>query len=339
MFLSVIISCHNCRDYIQKVMNSLVIQNFDDMEVIISDDCSDDNFMEVVEKYKGLLDIKYFKTNKHKYHCPGNTRRDGLSHATGEWVTFMDHDDTFKENAFNTVRYYLNENKDQYDDIQLVFTPVQKVDMNGNPIKVIDAVTWLHGNFYKRSFLEKHDINFKEDLFGNEDLYFNNRVQAEIAGNNYRILNISSPLYNWYSNPKSLSNTRQGDDVLGYTEKYFGDYLYANSIPHIEGYKKYTNLHDKFRREMLQAMMYSYIYYERALYQYKDENLLKEMLYEIKKTYDLICDTLGIGCGYVVSYMTEDVKRFNDARSLISELSGAYIETHGVGEFFEMLSK
>lgn len=48
MFLSVIVSCYNCRNYINRVLNSLLIQNFNDFEVIISDDNSTDGFMEIV---------------------------------------------------------------------------------------------------------------------------------------------------------------------------------------------------------------------------------------------------------------------------------------------------
>jgi glycosyltransferase involved in cell wall biosynthesis len=160
-------------------MNSLLVQDFDDMEIIISDDNSTDNFMEIVDKYKALLNIKYFPTNKHKYHCPGNTRLDGLSHATGEWVTFIDHDDELIPGSFKTVYDTLNNNL-QYN-IPFIFSPVQRVDVNGNST-LLEAITWLHGNFYKRQFLIDNDINFKEDLYGNEDLYFNNLVNGHLTG-------------------------------------------------------------------------------------------------------------------------------------------------------------
>ena len=166
MFLSIIVSCHNCKPYIKRLLNSLVIQDFQDMEIIISDDDSTDGFMEYVEPYKALLNIKYFKVGEHKYHCPGNTRKDGWKHAEGEWITFMDHDDELLPNSLNTVKESLLANS-QYN-IPFIFSPVQRVDSNGNLVN-LDAVTWLHGNLYKKSFLKENNIDFKEDLYENED--------------------------------------------------------------------------------------------------------------------------------------------------------------------------
>ena len=89
MFLSVIVSCHNCKDYIKKVLNSILIQNFNDVEVIISDDSdtekllSDNKYLSELSKdlaangdkilsivcfylrhiSKQLIDIKTVRTN------------------------------------------------------------------------------------------------------------------------------------------------------------------------------------------------------------------------------------------------------------------------------------
>ena len=331
MFLSIIVSCHNCKPYIKRLLNSLVLQDFEDMEVIISDDNSTDGFMEYVDQYKSLLNIKYFKVGEHKYHCPGNTRRDGWHHAEGEWITFMDHDDELLPNSLKAVKKSLEDNS-QYN-IPLIFSPVQRIDANGNAVN-LDAVTWLHGNLYKKRFLVENNIDFKEDLYGNEDLYFNNLVNGNITGQGLSILKMQNPIYRWNYNSASLSNSTFGE--LDYTEKYFGDYLISNSEPHIECYYKYPQKADHFKREMTQAMLYSYFYYQRALYNCGKKKTA-EMLQNIKNTFQNIKEVLGIEAKDLIADFSKDVTRYNESRNIISQLSGQFVETQSLSQFFKAL--
>ena len=331
MFLSVIVSCHNCKPYIKRVLNSILIQEFDDLEIIISDDHSTDGFMEEVNKYNDLLNIKYFKTDTHKFHCPGNTRMDGWKHASGDWITFIDHDDEFLPGAFNQMKASLEANA-QYN-IPFVFSPVQRIDANGN-VSLLDAVTWLHGNFYKRSFLIENNINFKEDLYGNEDLYFNNLVNGIITGKGYSILKLDSPMYKWICNTESLSNSKIGD--LDYTEKYFGDYLISNSEPHIRCYNEFSQKHNHFKRELTQAILYSYFYYQRALYN-NGKKKVEQMYIDIKNTYNKILSVLNLTTKDLIKEFESDVTRYNDARNIICQLSGGFIETQSIQQFLKGL--
>lgn len=331
MLLSVIISCHNCRPYIKRLLNSLIVQEFDDFEVIISDDESTDNFMELVDLYKNLLDIKYFKVGKHKFHCPGNTRMDGWKHASGEWITFIDHDDEFLPGSFKTVFTQLQANS-QYN-IPFIFSPVQRLETNGN-ISNLDATTWLHGNFYKKQFLIENNIDFKEDLYGNEDLYFNNLVNGTIAGKGLSILKMPCPVYKWIANTESLSNKKTSD--LDYTEKYFGDYLISNSEPHIRCYKEFPNKQEHFKRELTQALLYTYFYYQRAVYNNGKKNVV-EMLNAIKDTFSKIKSELNLTTKDIITELTSDTTRYNDARNIINLLSGQFIESQSITQFLKSL--
>lgn len=55
--LSVILPCYNVAQYIERAVNSILRQDFDDYEVIIVNDGSPDNLMEVCEKWGGY--VKY----------------------------------------------------------------------------------------------------------------------------------------------------------------------------------------------------------------------------------------------------------------------------------------
>lgn len=337
MFLSVIISCHNCKPYIKKLLTSIVIQNFDDVEVIISDDNSTDGFMEEVNKFNALLNIKYFKTDKHKIHCPGNTRRDGLRHATGEWVTFIDHDDYFAPEAFKIVYGAIQSLTPEQQSASFVFSKIAQVTTEGQYINTLDAPTWLHGNFYKRSFLLENDINFKEDHFGNEDLYFNNQVYTYLEALNIPRIDIDASLYNWVANTESLSNTAiQGTDCT-YTEKYFKDYIYSNSEPMFMIYQKIPKMRDSALKKLIDALLLGYFYYERAIYLYKDSEIITEMLQSIKELYSKIINVFGVSKQYIIDTLYTDPNQVLGVKTLISQLSGNFIEKHSINEFINNL--
>ena len=331
--LSVIISCYNCKPYIKEVLNSILIQGEDDLEVIISDDNSTDGFMEIVDQYRSLLNIKYFKVGPHKIHCPGNTRRDGLSHATGDWVTFMDHDDQFQPGSFQMVKREFE--KVGEPDINFVYTPVNKIDLNGNA-EAVEAVTWLHGNFYRRQWLIDNDINFREDLYGNEDLYFNNLVYGTMAGTGEHYIKIATPIYNWYARPESTSNKKE-EGVLQYTEKYFGDYLIANSEPHFIGAQKYPSQRQHFEDELTQMLLFAYLYYQRAIYTYKNEEILKDMLNAIKETFEKTKEILNVDTQYIITNLTSNLDRYWGSVDIIGKLSGKFVPDKSIKDFYNSL--
>ena len=336
MFLSVIVSCHNCKDYIKRVLNSLVLQDFNDFEVIISDDNSTDNFMEIVSSYKQLLNIKYFKTEEHKYHCPGNTRRDGWKHATGEWITFMDHDDAFIPGAFKFLYNTVTGAEEKYN---FMYSPVMRVNANGEEIGRLDAITWLHGNFYNRQWLIDNGIDFKEDLFGNEDLYFNNLVYAVLNGKEEKYWTVNTPFYQWYSLPESLSNTTPTNTDCGYTEKYFGDYLLANFEPYMIMLNRYKKKTEYYRNNILRLFIYSYFYYERALFTFKDEKVISKMLEDIKKTFEQYKESdLHGSKEELITAAFGNVDEYIKQRETIFELSGKFIETHSFKEFLNIIN-
>lgn len=330
MFLSVIVSCYNCRETIKRVLNSLVVQSFSDFEVIISDDKSTDDFMKVVDKYKSLLDIKYFQTTC-SVHCPSNTRRGGLSHANGEWVTFIDHDDAFTPNAFQAFIDTYNSTEEK---LPFFYSPVNHVTKDGAS-QILEAQTWLHGNFYNRQWLIDNGINFKENLLGNEDLYFNTQVYDILKATNTNFWTCTTPIYNWYVEQNSLSNTIV--DGADYTEYYFADYLTACIEPRIDIAKKYPGILASLRQESASVFLYAYFYYERAVFKYKDAPVLKSMLQATKQAMQ---EFFGFFYGDVeelYATFSSDVNRYNEQRQIVSNCSGPFVETHSLKEFFNLV--
>lgn len=82
-FLSVVVPAYNCLDTLGNVLSSIAVQqNNNEIEVIIADDCSTDDYTKMIEYYSTILSIQYIKLEKNS--GPGVARQVGLDHATGK---------------------------------------------------------------------------------------------------------------------------------------------------------------------------------------------------------------------------------------------------------------
>lgn len=97
--ISVIIPLYNFEKYIGECLDSILIQTFQNYEVIIVNDCSTDNSRQIVETYLEKFDGRLKIYDNEKNSGVSFSRNRGLLLAQGEYVFFMDADDMFTPNA------------------------------------------------------------------------------------------------------------------------------------------------------------------------------------------------------------------------------------------------
>lgn len=97
IMVSIIIPVYNCEKYIEKCINSIINQTYKDFEVIIVDDGSIDNSIEICNKL--IKTDKRFKITRQTNQGVSCARNQGLELAKGEYITFIDSDD-WVENTF-----------------------------------------------------------------------------------------------------------------------------------------------------------------------------------------------------------------------------------------------
>lgn len=89
---SIIVAAYNIEEYIERAVESIEKQTFQDIELIIVDDCSTDGTGKVVtdlcSKYNNIIYVKHQENKK-----AGGARNTGLSIAKGEYILFLDGDD------------------------------------------------------------------------------------------------------------------------------------------------------------------------------------------------------------------------------------------------------
>ena len=115
-FLSIIIPVYNSRNSIISLLNSLISAkkvNFQEIELILVDDCSQDNSLELIEKwltFKGST-FKGVKTLSLKKNSgPALARNIGVKYAKGKVVLFLDSDvEVYSNTLFEIIRSFKND--------------------------------------------------------------------------------------------------------------------------------------------------------------------------------------------------------------------------------------
>ena len=107
-FFSIIIPTYNRANLIQPTLDSILAQTFSSWECIIIDDGSTDNTKEVIHEYCE-------KDDRFRYVYQENAERsaarnNGIRHAQGEWICFLDSDDLYATNHLAELAEYLEGN-------------------------------------------------------------------------------------------------------------------------------------------------------------------------------------------------------------------------------------
>lgn len=99
--ISVIIPVYNAEKYIQQCLSSILIQTFQDYEVIVVDDCSTDDSIKIIELMMPIFKdkLKLIKRSKNS-GSPAIPRNIGMRCSRGKYISFIDNDDVFTKNTF-----------------------------------------------------------------------------------------------------------------------------------------------------------------------------------------------------------------------------------------------
>ena len=108
--VSVVISMYNSSITIQETVESVLNQSFRDFEILVIDDCSEDESTYIVDE----ISKKDSRVILHKTHTnsggPAEPRNIGIREAKGDYIAFLDSDDIWLPEKLQVQLGYLNEN-------------------------------------------------------------------------------------------------------------------------------------------------------------------------------------------------------------------------------------
>lgn len=112
MKFSIVIPVYNVEKYIDRCLNSVLKQSYKDYEVIIVDDESPDNSIEIINKYVNIDDR--FKVYSKKNGGLSDARNFGVKKTSGDYLIFLDSDDYIEKDLL----FNLNEVVSNYDMVK-----------------------------------------------------------------------------------------------------------------------------------------------------------------------------------------------------------------------------
>jgi glycosyltransferase involved in cell wall biosynthesis len=120
---SVIIPLYNKENYVEKAINSILNQTYNNFEIIIIDDCSTDLSYEIAKKNVSEK-IRLIKHDKNKGLSA--SRNTGILNSKAEYITFLDADDVWKPTYLEEIKSLI----DTYPEAKLFATNYEEVYPN-----------------------------------------------------------------------------------------------------------------------------------------------------------------------------------------------------------------
>lgn len=207
--LSIIVTSRNTENYIKQAIESIKKQKYyteESIEIIIVDDVSTDNTIEVINSinYDNKINIIQNRENV----GPGESRNIGVRHASGRYIAYLDGDDYFANNYLETVLPYLDGgiydlillNYSRFYDESGEFYETSKIG-----IALDEQYTAAWNKVVKSSVAKK--VPFLKDNLKWEDVYYTVTLNEEV-----KIATVvSSSLYSYRRRPGSISFSGKAD--------------------------------------------------------------------------------------------------------------------------------
>lgn len=234
--LSIIIPVYNVENYLRKCLDSVICPGISDYEIICVNDGSTDSCPEILAdyaaKYPGLINLIDRKNGG-----VGDACNAGIQNACGKYITFLDSDDYYCENAVSEILAECRGNDD------IIIFDMLSVKENGEKISLSRGCARCEGEFsleeYPQLLMDYPSrVNkiFRRELFSVENISFPARVWFE----DYRIIPrlyphcrnikyIRRAWYNYVQQPSSITHspnlirnleiTEASDEILAYYKK------------------------------------------------------------------------------------------------------------------------
>lgn len=239
--VSIIIPTYNCVNEVEKCIQSVLNQSYDNIEIIIIDDCSSDGTQERIKNLHDKNKIKTFYNSTNK--GVSYSRNRGIKEASGKYIMFLDGDDFLEENTIEETLNFAKENnleivkfnfvkdiygisvynKSVYEHRKII----RDNDFKDIYYKMIKGYAFSSCCFQliKSSILK--NIRFKEDLTYGEDMLFSLELYTIASSFGY----YDKPFYHYVIKSNSITRDNNiekkerilNNSILVYSKYY--DYL------------------------------------------------------------------------------------------------------------------
>lgn len=287
--ISVIVPIYNVEKWLPRCLDSILIQTFTDFELILVDDGSPDNSLQICKEYKEK--DKRIRIFVKENGGLSDARNFGIKHAQGKYIIFIDGDDFIDKEYINKLYAAITENH-----AQIAMCGYYMTDETGNKLnvtmssrelnipnskKVISGRELLKYTYGENGFANEgvwtkiYLADIFNPLFFKKDRLFEDAwIAPYLFYNIKRVALVHSPLYNYVQRNGSIVNSNW--DAKKFKDK--NDY-------HIDRLKFYKNKDDQELYELSVGDYIDWIWFTVRSYSLstKEINYLQDQIRKISR--------------------------------------------------------
>ena len=227
--ISIVIPAYNIGAYLNLCLNSIIAQTYKDYEVIIVDDGSTDDTLNIANRYcnnDNRISVIHIENHGVSY-----ARNIGINKAKGDYITFIDGDDWLEEKYLEILyNNIINNHADvsvcsyfySYDDRETRFliteSDTELIDNLTSLCQMADPhkmwVGWAWGKLYSIKIIKNYNIKYDESISICEDSLFN----VMYLNHAKKIVKSNVPLYHYRIRQQSATRLANENPVKTYTK-------------------------------------------------------------------------------------------------------------------------
>lgn len=223
--ISVVVPVYGVKDYIEMSVESICRQDFKGFELILVDDGSPDNSIELAEKVlKRYEQVRYRVISQENKGLP-TARNTGLRAAEGEYICYIDSDDVITPDYLSSLyaACELNQTKAAFTDYEVVHLNQRNGhDDVDKGVSILSREELLRNNMLRsirihlcammiqHDFIKEHDLYFNESLRYGEEVDYTWRMFPLLE----RVSYIRAAKYKYLVRKGSLMTAQQAEKVI-----------------------------------------------------------------------------------------------------------------------------
>lgn len=184
--ISIVVAVYNAEKTLEKCVNSLLKQTYENLEIILVNDSSSDNSFNICKKYS-IIYSNVVTINNLVNLGVSATRNIGIEKSTGDYICFVDSDDYVEANyveelycyfkKYNTVPicgFVYHDDYNRCKPVDYTWSGGNELVSLGEAFKLNDELylTALWNKLFDNRFIKSNNIRFDENLSMGEDLRF-----------------------------------------------------------------------------------------------------------------------------------------------------------------------
>lgn len=254
MKVSIIIPIYNAAKYLVRCLDSVMCQTYQDIECILVEDCGTDNSLEIAKNYikehQGRLEFKLICHERNRGAAA--SRNTGMYAATGDYIFFLDSDDTIVNDCIETLLFLFH----KYPNVD--FAQGNALAENGEispygysqlmpdyssdkeelyKILLSEITTAPWNRLVKKSFIFDYHLFFPEGYF-TEDMFWIYFIAKHVKA----VAFTNKGLYTYYINEGSMMTSPQ-NHIKWFTSRLWTSKIYLSDIKH--------GISNKYQRQYL----------------------------------------------------------------------------------------